>query len=65
MDAHAKITAAQPKIPEPWCPEHFISEDDNLPEVLEELARQLTVANDFYYPLLAAAGQLKDTTKPK
>lgn len=57
---HEAISAAQPKIPEPWLPEHFIEHDtDNLPEVLEELARQLTVANDYYYPLIAAASRIK------
>jgi hypothetical protein len=65
-DTHARITAEQPMIHEPWMPEYFIEADDltpvegmNLPEVLEELARQLKVMNDFYYPLLAAAGQLR------
>ena len=66
MTTHAELTARQPKIPEPWLPEHFI-EDDNttlignmdLPGVLEELAKQLQVMNDYYYPLLAAAGQLR------
>jgi hypothetical protein len=59
MTARERITAAQNKIPEPWVPEFLIEGDDNLPEVLEELADQLGVMNDFYYPLLAAAAQLK------
>lgn len=28
-------------------------------QALEELARQLTLANDFYYPLIGAAGMLR------
>ncbi len=57
--AHARITAKQRKIPEPWVPEHFIDEKDSLPEVLDELARQLGVMNDYYYPLFAAAEKLR------
>lgn len=62
MPTEAEITAQQPKIPEPWLPEHFIEKDtppDWHTNVLTELARQLGVMNDYYYPLIGAAEKLR------
>jgi hypothetical protein len=64
--AKQQITDDQPKIPEPWLPEHLIEPNGltkignmDLAETLDELASQLGVMNDYYYPLLAAAGKLR------
>ena len=57
---------AEPLIVEPFLPAHL--EDscevaelrDWTARALEELARQLGVMNDFYYPLIGAAGILRE-----
>ena len=61
MTTITSILVEQPKISEPFLPEHFIDigTEMDLAGVLDELANQLTVANDYYYPLLAAAAQLR------
>jgi hypothetical protein len=52
-------------IPEPVMPAHLEGsigggERDWNARALEALAQQLTAANDFYHPLLAAAQELRD-----
>lgn len=68
MSTSAQITQSQPKIPEPWLPEHFIESDapqDWHTKVLIELANQLGVMNDYYYPLIGAAEKLRPkSTQP-
>jgi hypothetical protein len=52
-------------IPEPTLPAHLKDgtsggDGDWDAKVLEALAKQLTIANDFYHPLIKAAQELRD-----
>lgn len=54
----------EPRLPatlEPSEDETPVKSDEYYPAVLRALAKQLGVANDFYYPLLGAATLLENS----
>lgn len=62
MVTKSEMLAAQPRVPEPFLPEHFIETEDDPDwhaKVLEELAAQLGVGNDYYFPLIGSVQELR------
>lgn len=64
MTTKAEMLAAQPKVPEPFLPAYLEDMADGTDtdwnaKALEELAAQLGVMNDYYYPLIGSAQELR------
>lgn len=64
MTTKAELLAAQPKVPEPFLPAFLEDIADSTDadwnaKALEELASQLGVMNDYYYPLIGAAQEIR------
>ena len=63
MVIRAEMLTELPKVPEPFLPDSLGDTDGTDPDwnakALEELANQLGVMNDYYYPLIGSAQELR------